>query len=79
MDVSPKVVRTAISKLDSHKESKLVEKLLRTYNDGEKSQLPDNRFLLEFLADVNNLALLPSTKAKRTNLKLTVNALLLKV
>ena len=79
MDVSPKIVKTAISKLDSHKESKLVEKLLRAYNDGEKSQLPDNRFLSEFLADVNNLALLPSTKAKRTSLKLTVNALLLKV
>ena len=79
MDVSPKVVKTAIFKLDSHKESKLVEKLLRAYNDGEKSQLPDNRFLSEFLADVNNLALLPSTKAKRSSLKITINALLLKV
>jgi hypothetical protein len=59
--------------------SKDVEKLLRTYNDGAKSQLPDPQFLTEFLADVDSLGLIPSTKAKRASLKLTVNAILLKV
>lgn len=79
MDVSPKVVKAAIGKLDSWKESKDVEKLLRAYNDGEKSQLPDTQFLTQFLADVDRLNLLQLPKAKRTSLKLTINALLLKV
>ena len=78
MDIPPKVIKTAISKLDSQKESKDVRKLLRAYNDGTKSQLPDNQFLTEFLSDVNILNLIELPKAKRASLKLTINALLLK-
>lgn len=37
MDIPPKAIKTAISKLDSQKESKDVRKLLRAYNDGTKS------------------------------------------
>ncbi|AFY92533.1 helicase-related protein [Chamaesiphon minutus] len=78
-DISPKVVKTAIGKLDSWKESKVVEKLLRAYNDGEKSQLPDTQFLMEFLTEVDLLNLIDLPKAKKASLKISVNALLLKV
>jgi superfamily II DNA or RNA helicase len=78
-DISPKVVKTAIGKLDSWKESKVVEKLLRAYNDGEKSQLPDTQFLMEFLTEVDLLNLIDRPKAKKVSLKIAVNALLLKV
>ena len=78
-ELPPTALRAAISKLDGWKESKDVHKLLRSYTDGAKSQLPNPQFLTEFLAAVNQLSLLPQTKAKRANLKLTINAVLLKI
>ncbi len=78
-ELPPTALRAAISKLDGWKESKDVHKLLRSYTDGAKSQLPNSQFLTEFLAAVDLLSLLPQTKAKRANLKLTINAMLLKV
>jgi hypothetical protein len=60
-------------------ESKHVHKLLHSHTDGAKSQLPNPQFLIEFLAAVDLLSLLPQTKAKRANLKLTINAVLLKI
>jgi Helicase conserved C-terminal domain len=75
-DIPPKLLRTAIGKLDGWKESKDVHKLLQSYSDGAKSQLPNPQFLTEFLVAVDRLNLLPQAKAKRASLKLTVNAVL---
>jgi superfamily II DNA or RNA helicase len=78
-DLTPQVMRTAISKLDAWRESKDVHKLLQSYTDGAKSQLPNSQFLTEFLVAVDRLNLLPQANAKRASFKLTINAVLLKV
>jgi hypothetical protein len=77
-DLTPQVMRTTINKLNGWG-SKDVHKLLQSYADGAKSQLPNPQFLTEFLVAVDHLNLLPQAKAKRASLKLTVNAVLLKV
>jgi Helicase conserved C-terminal domain len=78
-DIPPKLLRTAIGKLDGWKESKDVHKLLQSYADGAKSQLPNPQFLTDFLVAVDRLNLLPQTKAKKAKLKLTICAVLLKM
>ena len=77
-DLTPQVMRSTINKLNGWG-SKDVHKLLQSYSDGAKSQLPNSQFLTEFLVAVDRLNLLPQSKAKRASLKLTVNAVLLKI
>ncbi len=85
-DLTPQVMRSTINKLNGWG-SKDVHKLLQSYSDGAKSQLPNPQFLTEFLVAVvrvaspleNRLNLLPQTKAKRASLKLTANAVLSKI
>jgi hypothetical protein len=78
-ELPPTALKTAISKLDGGKESKDVHKLLRSYTDDAKLQLPNDQFLSEFLAAVDRLSLLPQVKAKRASLKLIINAVLLRL
>jgi hypothetical protein len=77
-DLTPQVMRATINKLNGWG-SKDVHKLLQSYADGAKSQLPNPQFLTEFLVAVDRLNLLPQAKVKRASLKLTVNAVLVKV
>jgi hypothetical protein len=77
-DLTPQVMRATINKLNGWG-SKDVHKLLQSYADGAKSQLPNPQFLTEFLVAVARLNLLPQAKAKRASFKLIVNAILLKM
>jgi hypothetical protein len=77
-NLTPQVMRSTINKLNGWG-SKDVHKLLQSYADGAKSQLPNPQFLTEFLVAVDRLNLLPQSKMKRTSLKLTVKAVLLKM
>jgi hypothetical protein len=77
-DLTPQIMRSTINKLNGWG-SKDVQKLLQSYADGAKSQLPNPQFLTEFLVAVDRLNLLPQAKAKRVSLQLEVNAVLLKM
>jgi Helicase conserved C-terminal domain len=77
-DLTPQVMRATINKLNGWG-SKDVHKLLQSFSDGAKSQLPNPQFLTEFLVAVDRLNLLPQAKVKRSSFKFTVNAVLLKI
>jgi superfamily II DNA or RNA helicase len=78
-EITAQIVKTTIGKLDAWKDSKDSQKILRSYADGAKSQLPNSQFLVEFLAEVDRLNLMERPKAKRASLKLTIRAVLLKM
>ncbi len=72
------IVKGTIKKLNSWKESKLVQKLLKDYTDGDKSNLDDEKFVIELVQDTNNLNLILHETTKPSSIKIYLAALLLR-
>ena len=77
--IEPKTVRAILKKLNSWKNLKIVQKLLRSYTDGDKAALEDTNFVIQLVADTNDLNLLDSDEAKAISLCIGLSALLLRV
>jgi hypothetical protein len=76
-DVTPKIIKGAIQKLNTWKGLKPVRTLLKNYTDGTKSTLETTVFLKELLKDIDSLNLVTSTGIQRTSLRISLSGLLL--
>ena len=74
-----KTVKNTLKKLNSGKELKKVQKLLRGYTDNNKSHLDDDEFIQQLVNDTEILNLLSFESIKPVNLKASLSALLLRV
>lgn len=71
-------VRSTFKKLNTWKETKGVQKLLREYTDGDKSKHDDANFIINLVQDTDTLNLIASEGIKATSLKISLAALLLR-
>ncbi|MGJ3250529.1 MAG: helicase-related protein [Elainellaceae cyanobacterium] len=76
--LEPKVVRGILKKLNSWKNLKAVQKLLRNYTDGTNADLEDVVFVQQLVTDADALSLLGSEEIKAVNLRVELSALLLR-
>ncbi|MBW4534303.1 MAG: hypothetical protein KME09_10235 [Pleurocapsa minor HA4230-MV1] len=76
--INRKTVKDTLKKLNSGKEQKKVQKLLRDCTDGDKSQLNDDKFIKQLVNDTEILNLLNLEGIKPTSLKASLSALLLR-
>lgn len=76
--IDKKTVKDTLTKLNQRKESKKVQKLLREYTDGDRSNLNDSEFIKQLVNDTENLNLLSFEEIKPTSLKASLSALLLR-
>jgi superfamily II DNA or RNA helicase/rRNA pseudouridine-1189 N-methylase Emg1 (Nep1/Mra1 family) len=72
-------ISKAIGNLDSWKESKAVQKILRDYAEGDQSKLPIDEYVTTLVNDTTNLGLLPMEKAQAVSLRLSLDAILLRI
>ena len=71
-----------LNKLNQHKHKKIVQKLLRDYTDGDKSQSKDSRFIKSLLgevSEVSELGLIDWETTKPVNCAVNLIAMLLKL
>ncbi|MCX5936074.1 MAG: hypothetical protein NTU99_15115 [Pseudanabaena sp. LacPavin_0818_WC45_MAG_42_6] len=59
--------------------SKLVQKLLKDYTTGEKSKLDSDTFVSQLVADTDKLNLLAIDNAQASSLKVSLQAMLLRL
>jgi hypothetical protein len=71
-------VRNSFKKLNTWKETKGVQKLLREYTDGDKAKLDDAAFIVSLVQDTDILNLIADEGIKPTSLKVSLAALLLR-
>jgi superfamily II DNA/RNA helicase len=76
--INRKTVKDTLKKLNSGKEQKKVQKLLRDCTDGDKSQLNDDEFIKQLVNDTEIFNLLNLEEIKPTSLKASLSALLLR-
>jgi Helicase conserved C-terminal domain len=72
-------IKKVIDTLDNWKESKVVHKILRDYADGDRSKLSIDEYITNLVNDTMNLGLLHVEKAQATSLRLSLDAILLRV
>ena len=77
--ISRQDVTETLKKLNSCKHSKLVQKLLKDYTNGEKAKLDSDTFVIQLVADTNKLNLLLIDNAKASSLQMSLDALLLRL
>ena len=78
-DIDHKAVRTGLKKLNVWKNLKVVQKLLRSYTDGDKATLKDADFVTQLVTDTDALNLLGSDEIKAVSLQVHISALLLRM
>lgn len=71
-------VRAALKKLNSHKEQKNVQALLRKFTEGLANELDDITFVAELVQQVERLSLLDFSGIKPVSLRLSLAALLMR-
>jgi hypothetical protein len=77
--IDKKTVKETLKKLNSGKELKKVQKLLREYTDNNKSYLDDDEFIKQLVNDTEILNLLSFEGIKPVDLKASLSALLLRI
>jgi Ca2+-binding EF-hand superfamily protein len=77
--ISRQDVTETLKKLNSCKHSKLVQKLLKDYTNGEKSKLDNDAFVSQLVADTDKLNLLAIDNAQASGLQVSLEALLLRL
>ncbi|HEY9767863.1 MAG TPA: hypothetical protein V6C71_05050 [Coleofasciculaceae cyanobacterium] len=77
--IDKKTVKDTLKKLNSEKELKKVQKLLRDCTNADKSQLNDDEFIKQLVNDTKILNLLNLEGIKLVNLKASLSALLLRI
>jgi superfamily II DNA or RNA helicase len=73
------VVRNALKLLNEWKALKNVQRLLKDFTDGARSQLEDASFITQLVYAVDRLALIPSENIKPTSIRFSVASLLLRM
>lgn len=76
--VEAKTVRAMLKKLNTWKNLKVVQKLLRAYTDGDKANLEDNDFVSQLVTEADALNLLGADEAKAVSLSINLSALLVR-
>ncbi|MEE3715702.1 helicase-related protein [Tumidithrix elongata RA019] len=76
--ITRSVVKETLQKLDSCKQSKLVQKLLREYTSGANIKLEPADFVAKLVEDTDKLNLLAIPSAKASSLEVSLSALLLR-
>lgn len=76
--LEPKTVKDALKKLNTWKGIKSVQKLLRDYTDGSKSQLDTPTFVAELVKDIDEKNLILSDGIKPATLSTSLSAMLLR-
>ncbi len=71
-------VRNSFKKLNTWKETKGLQKLLREYTDGDKVKLDDATFVVSLVQDTDTLNLIADEGIKPTSLQVSLAALLLR-
>ncbi|NLQ06173.1 helicase-related protein [Cylindrospermopsis raciborskii] len=71
-------VNSTLKKLNSWKETKLVQKLSKDYTDGDKAKLDDEQFAIQLVEDTDKLNLVLEEGIKSTSLEISLAALLLR-
>jgi Helicase conserved C-terminal domain len=72
------MVKQTFQTLNTWRESKKVQTILRSYTDGVKSQLENSDFIVQLVQDTNELSLIASAAIEPTNLKVSLSALLIR-
>lgn len=72
------VVRSTLKKLNSQRENKFVQKLLKEYTDGNKAGLDNEDFVIQLVQDTDRLNLILDEGIKSTSIKVYLAALLLR-
>lgn len=78
LGINRKTVKDTLKKLNSGKELKKVQKLLRDYTDGDCLQFDDDEFVSSLVNDTEILNLLSFEGIKPVSLKVSLSALLLR-
>ncbi|MBN3871562.1 MAG: helicase [Nostoc sp. JL33] len=71
-------VRSTLKKLNSQRENKFVQKLLKEYTDGNKAGLDNEDFVIQLVQDTDRLNLILNEGIKSTSIKVYLAALLLR-
>jgi len=79
LEIDPKKIRAILTKLNQHKHKKIVQKLLKDYTDGDKSQSKDSRFIKSLLSEVSELSLIDWETTKPVSCTVNLIAMLLKL
>jgi len=77
-ELEPITVKNTIKKLSSWKELKQVQKLLREYTEGSKTNLDDETFIVQLVQDTDQLNLIAMDGAKPTSLGVSLAAILMR-
>ena len=77
--IDKKTVKDTLKKLNSGKELKKVQKLLREYTDNNKNHIYDDEFIKQLVNDTEILNLLSFEGIKPTSFKVSLSALLLRI
>jgi Helicase conserved C-terminal domain len=72
------IIKQTFQTLNTWRENKKVQTLLRNYTDGAKSQLEDAEFIVQLVQDTNDLSLIAFNAIAPTSLKITLSALLIR-
>ncbi|WP_258004718.1 hypothetical protein [Cylindrospermopsis raciborskii] len=72
------MVKSTLKKLNSWKEGKSVQKLLKEYTDGDKSNLDDEKFIIQLVEDTDRLNLILDEGIKPTSMQISLTAFLLR-
>jgi Helicase conserved C-terminal domain len=79
LGITKQQITKAINILDSSKESKSVQKVLKDYAEGDRSKLPIDEYVTSLVNDTTDLGLLSIEKAQADSLRLCLDAILLRV
>ncbi|ODH03087.1 helicase [Nostoc sp. KVJ20] len=71
-------VKSTLKKLNTWKEMKAVQKLLKEYTDGNKAILDDENFVIQLVQDTDKLNLIVFEGIKPTSIQVSLAALLLR-
>ncbi|EFA73363.1 hypothetical protein CRD_00577 [Raphidiopsis brookii D9] len=71
-------VKGTLKKLNTWKEGKSVQKLLKEYTDGDKSNLDDEKFIIQLFEDTDRLNLILDEGIKPTSMQISLTAFLLR-
>jgi hypothetical protein len=72
------IVKGTLKKLNSQRENKYVQKLLKDYTDGDKTSLDDEKFVIQLVQDTDKLNLILTEGIKPSSMQISLSALLLR-
>lgn len=77
--INTKIIRATLKNLNQYKTQKSVQKLLKDYTEGDKSNLSDTQLIQQLVNDTALLSLINYDTTQAKSLTISLNALLLRV